>query len=140
MKTISKKEDNQKINKNKEVNIYIFCKNKQIKEYYVNASRKFNIEDETYVIKEKCCYLRQFEDGFKLVSFYVEGNPNPFDLRNIEKNKGLNKKELDGYIAGDIFNILIECQEEDRRPMILHLTAFVFVLSFISFILMFFGL
>lgn len=139
MKYISQKEENQKVNKNKEVNIYIFCKNKQIKEYYVNASRKFNIEDETYVIKEKCCYLRKFEDIFKLVSFYVEGNPNPFDLRAVEKNKGLDKYELDKYIAGDIFNILIECQDEDRRPHVLHLTSFVFVLSLISFILIFFG-
>ena len=60
---------------------FLLSKNNLVKEYVVLASRKFNIGDETYVIKKDCCCPR-FKDGkVEIVSYYTEGNPNPFNIK-----------------------------------------------------------
>lgn len=122
----------------KALHVYIMCNNNQVKEYDVIASRKFNIGDETYVIKEKCCYLKKIGDVIKEVAYYFETNPNPFNLKNIAKNYGLNEKELDKYIGGDLHHILMECQNQDRSKYIFPATCFVFALGVITFISNFF--
>lgn len=122
-----------KTQKTRSVYIYILCNN-QLMEYRVNASRKFNIDDETYVIKPRCCYFKQIHGVYELVSYYVEGNPNPFKLDNTNGNKGLTEDELDSYISGDMFNILIECQEEDKKKYILQLVAITTTIAIIQFI------
>ena len=114
--------------------VYMLCKNKLIKDYIVMASRKFNIGDETYVIKKECCYPR-IQDGYpEIVAYYVEGNPNPFDLKNIEKNNGLKSGELENYIAGDVFNIIMECRKKDKTRYILGFAVLTFLLGLINFI------
>jgi len=114
--------------------VYLLSKNNLIKEYVVLASRKFNIADETYVIKKECCYPKFRDNKVEIVSYYVEGNPNPFDLRSVEKNVGLIAKELDNYIAGDIFNIIMECRKQDKTKYILGLTVFITALGILNFI------
>ena len=122
-----------KTQKTRSIYIYILCNN-QLMEYRVNASRKFNVGDETYVIKSKCCYFKKIHGVYELVSYYVEGNPNPFKLDNTGGNVGLTEDELDGYISGDMFNILIECQEEDKKKYILQLVGVTCGIAIIQFI------
>lgn len=143
MKKLLKKEKKEKLEKTKttsvkktqktrSIYIYILCNN-QLMEYRVKASRKFNVDDETYVIKSNCCYFKKIHGVYELVSYYVEGNPNPFKLDNTEENTGLTENELDSYISGDMFNILIECQEEDKKRYILQLVAITTVIAIIQF-------
>ena len=121
-------------NKLKEVRVYIICNNRQIKQFDVNASRKFNIKDETYVIKESRCYLKKFENEYKEVSFYIEGNPNPLKLEPNYVNEGLTQTELDGFIGADLFNILVECQEADRSRYIFQMVILTFGFGFLTFL------
>ena len=121
-----------KTQKTRSIYVYILCNN-QLMEYRVNASRKFNVDDETYVIKAKCCYFKKIHNVYELVSYYVEGNPNPFKLDDTKGNTGLTVEELDSYISGDMFNILIECQEEDKKKYILQLVAITTVIAIIQF-------
>lgn len=122
-----------KTQKTRSIYVYILCNN-QLMEYRVNATRKFNVDDETYVIKPDCCYFKQIHGVYELVSYYVEGNPNPFKLDNASGNKGLTKEELDSYISGDMFNILIECQEEDKKKYMMQLVAVTTGIAIIQFI------
>ena len=122
-----------KTQKTRSIYVYILCNN-QLMEYRVNATRKFNVDDETYVIKPDCCYFKQIHGVYELVSYYVEGNPNPFRLNNANGNIGLTEKELDGYISGDMFNILIECQEEDKKKYMLQLVAVTTGIAIVQFI------
>jgi len=122
-----------KTQKTRSIYVYILCNN-QLTEYRVNASRKFNVDDETYVIKSMCCYFKQVHGVYELVSYYVEGNPNPFKLDDTNGNTGLTEDELDSYISGDMFNILIECQEEDKKKYIMQLVAITTVIAIIQFI------
>lgn len=124
-----------KVRKQNPLDITILCKNKQIKKFSVMASKKFVVNDETYVIKKNCCYLKQTNEGYKESLVYFEGNPNPFNLHKLGKNKGLTEREIESYIAGDLFNILIECQMMDKSKYIIHLCLGVFILSFIQFII-----
>jgi len=129
---------NKVTNKTRHMIAYILCKNNQIKEYHTDATRKFNLEDETYVVKGSCCYRKKINGIYEQVSYYVQGNPNPFDLRKIEKNVGLSCEELDSFIDADLFNILIECQQNDKSKYVLGLVVLIFVLNFVNFISMFF--
>lgn len=122
-----------KTQKTRSIYVYILCNN-QLMEYRVNATRKFNVDDETYVIKPDCCYFKQIHSVYELVSYYVEGNPNPFRLDNTNGNTGLTENELDGYISGDMFNILIECQEENKKKYILQLVAVTTGIAIIQFV------
>jgi len=125
-----KQRKNKKESKTRPLTAYILCKNKQIKEYSANVTRKFNLNDETYVVKGKCCYIKKINGQWRQFSLYIEGNPNPFNLNKIEENEGLTNKELDSYIAGDLFNILIECQMMDKRRYVIALTTFSFIICF----------
>ena len=122
-----------KTGKTRSIYAYILCNN-QLMEYRVNATRKFNVGDETYVIKAKCCYFKKVNKIFELVTYYVEGNPNPFSLDNVDGNVGLTEKELDNYIGGDLFNILVECQEEDKKRYIIQLVSATLVIAIIQFL------
>lgn len=130
--------DYQKTNKPKPLTVYIICKNKQKKEYDIFATRKFNIDDETYVIKEKCCYLKKMENNVKEFSLYNQGNPNPIELKEKFKNMGLTSNELDSYIAGDIFNIIAECQQNDRSKYVLGIAITLLAFAVINFVSGFF--
>lgn len=131
MKKSIKKE--KKTNKSRNMIAYILC-NKQLKEFRINATRKFNVNDETYVIKSDCCYFKRVDGILEMISFYVEGNPNPFKLEDYNNNIGLTDVELDRYIGGDMFNILIECQEQDKRKYVINLVVVCFVLTLIQFL------
>lgn len=135
-----KQKPKQKVNKTRNLIAYIVGKNHQIKEFHTDATRKFNINDETYVIKGNCCYFKEINGQLEQIAFYIEGNPNPFDMKTLQKNTGLTSDELENYIGGDIFNILIECQSEDRSKYIIQLVVVVFVLALIQFAMTFFGM
>lgn len=138
-KTTEKKEFTyQKTSKSKPLTVFIICKNTTIKEYDIFATRKFNLQDETYVVKEKCCYQKNIDGEIKLVSYYNQGNPNPIKLKKGFKNIGLTSNELDSYISADIFNIIAECQQNDRSKYILGIVGILFIFAFINFMSTFF--
>ncbi|MCJ7572345.1 MAG: hypothetical protein MUO82_10815 [Candidatus Thermoplasmatota archaeon] len=123
------------MSKNKKENYltaFIFCRNKTINEYIIVATRKFIVNDETYIIKDNCTYKKIVNKQIKLVAYYSEGNPNPYNLKSIEKNVGLTTEELDNITAGDIYNILIECQNTGKQKYIFHIVVFVLILSIFS--------
>lgn len=115
--------------------VFILCKNKLVKEYIVTASRKFNIGDETYIIKKDCTYPRCYHNMIQLVSYYTEGNPNPYNLREVEKNIGLNSTELNHAIEGDVNNIIVNCQRKDRTKHIFTLSAMILGIGILQFII-----
>ncbi len=122
------------MSKLRNLHIYILCKNKQIKDFYTNASRKFNVNDETYTIKKDCCYLKKHGKKFEQTAFYLETNPNPVKLSKNTHNIGLTHQELDHFISADLFNILIECQDTDKRKYILPISVIMLIFGFIEFI------
>lgn len=117
---------------------YIFNRNKTISEYIVQATKKFIVNDETYVIKDNCTYKKVIDKKLKLVSYYSEGNPNPYNLKTLERNTGLTEKEIDSLIAGDIYNILIECQNTSKQKYILGIAFFLLFLGIFTAITNFF--
>jgi hypothetical protein len=117
---------------------YIFNRNKTISEYIILATKKFIVNDETYVIKDNCTYKKIINGKIKLVSYYSEGNPNPYNLKSIAKNTGLTSDELDSLIAGDIYNILIECQDNSKQRYVFNIAVFVLILNVFNLIMTFF--
>lgn len=134
-----KKDNTKNTNKTRQLQIYIMCKSNQIKQFNSNATRKFVIGDETYVIKGNCCYFKKINGVLELVSFYNEGNPNPIDIYNKDNNDGLEENELGAYLDADLFKILDECQKNDRTkyilPLVLFSTVFCIIQLIISFLL-----
>jgi len=128
-------DEKKKTNKNKRIRANIICKSGQVVQFDVNATKKFVYNDECYVIKKDCVVFKVDKTGFVTPNiFYYQGNPKPFKPGCVV-NYGLSENELEEYISGDLFNILIECQKNDKSVYIFPLTVFVFVLSFIQFIL-----
>lgn len=123
-----------KENKLNDLTVYIICKNTQIKKYSVNASRKFTIKDETYCIMNERCYKMIKDNKIHLFSVYLETNPKPCDLSNVEIiNKGLGEMELDNLIAGDLYNILMECQRNTKNKYIFPICIACLVISIVEF-------
>lgn len=117
---------------------YIFNRNKTISEYVVVATKKFVVNDETYVIKDSCTYKKIIGDVLKLVAFYSEGNPNPYNLKSVKDNTGLTENELDDIIAGDIYNILIECQNESKQKYVYSISVLVLLMALFYLVMSFF--
>jgi len=117
---------------------YIFNRNKTISTFIVTATKKFVINDETYIIKDSCTYKKIINNEIKLIAFYSESNPNPYNIKTIEKNFGLTDKELDDIIAGDMYNILLECQNISKQGYILGISIFCLVLNIFNCFILFF--
>ena len=149
--------------------------NRQVIEREVNASRRFKIGDDTYIIKSDCIFLKKIDGFLKAVSIYREGNPNPYNFEIAKENiylqkykvvkdkktgietrmkagktllgkkgepipnTGLPTDELNEIYGGDMFNILIEGQQEDKMSYSLLLIVANLILCITSFIIITFG-
>lgn len=101
---------------------YIIRGNRQVIERQVMASKRFRVDDETYLIKASCIFLKMVDGVMRSVSYYREGNPNPYNF--IDKNKGVGNAELDRIFAEDFFHIVTSLQRDNKMTYILIVALF----------------
>lgn len=91
---------------------YIIKGNRQIIKRDVTASKRFRVDDDTYIVKDECIFYKNIDGKLQSVSYYREGNPNPYTFKSI--NTGLTNEELDRFYAEDFYNIIVDIQPENR--------------------------
>jgi len=101
---------------------YIVKGNRQVIERNIIASKRFRIEDNTYIVKADCILRKNIGGELRGVAYYREGNPNPYNFTSI--NKGLTSSELDKAYSEDFHNILVDMKSDRKTLFIL-----VFVLA-----------
>lgn len=111
---------------------HIFKGNRQVVRRTVIASKRFKVDDETYIIKPECIFLKNVDGYQRPVSYYREGNPNPYDFRKL--NNGLTATELDRLYAEDFYHIITALQPENRMKYVLMVTACTLAMS-IAFVI-----
>ncbi len=100
---------------------HIIKGNRQIVKREVIASKRFRVDEETYLIKPECIFLKNIDGLLRSVSYYREGNPNPYDFKT--ENIGISPKDLDRLFAEDFFHIVTNLQPESRMRYILFVVA-----------------
>lgn len=100
---------------------FIVKGNRQVARREVIASKRFRVDEETYLIKPECIFLKNIDSQLRSISIYREGNPNPYDFRT--ENTGITAKELDRIFAEDFFHIVTDLQPENRMKYILFVCA-----------------
>jgi hypothetical protein len=101
---------------------YIVKGNRQVVRREVIASKRFRVDEETYVIRPECIFLKNIDGVLHSVSYYREGNPNPYDFTHPE-NFGITAQELDRIFAEDFFHIVTNLQPENRMRYVFWLVA-----------------
>lgn len=96
---------------------YIIRGNRQVARREVTATKRFLVDDDTYVIKPQCIFLKNIEGTLQSVSYYRESNPNPYDFK--KENVGLTPNELDRIFAEDFFHIITDLQLESKAIYLL---------------------
>jgi hypothetical protein len=96
---------------------YIIRGNRQVVRREVVATKRFKVDDDTYVIKPQCIFLKNIDGTLQSVSYYREGNPNPYDFK--DENIGLKADELDRIFAEDFFHIITDLQLESKAIYLL---------------------
>jgi len=114
---------------------YIIKGNRQIIKREITASKRFKVEDDTYRVKDDCIFYKNIEGKFQSVSYYREGNPNPYNFKGT--NIGIGSEELDRFFAEDFYNIIVAIQPENRAIYIFIITIFnlILCLMFMTFVL-----
>jgi len=100
---------------------YIVKGNRQVVKREVIASKRFRVDEETYLIKPECIFLKNIDGNMRSVSYYREGNPNPYDFRG--DNKGITADELDRVFSEDFFHIVTNLQPEKKIIYVLVLAV-----------------
>jgi hypothetical protein len=100
---------------------YIIKGNRQVVRREVVASKRFRVDDETYIIRPECIFLKNIDGAIHSISVYREGNPNPYNFQ--EENLGIKSKELDRIFAEDFFHIVTSLQPENRMKFVLLIVA-----------------
>lgn len=101
--------------------------NRQVIKREVNASKRFKVENDTYIVKENCIFWKNIDGFLKSVAYYREGNPNPYSFKD-KANIGLTSDELDDIYSDDFHTIVVELKPQDRSLYVL----FVVILTFCS--------
>lgn len=96
---------------------YIVKGNRQVIRREVVASKRFRVDEETYIIRPECIFLKNVDGVLRSVSYYREGNPNPYNFK--EENLGIKADELDRIFAEDFYHIVTNLQPENRMRYIL---------------------
>lgn len=96
---------------------YIVKGNRQVVKREVIASKRFRVDEETYFIKPDCIFLKNIEGMLKSVSYYKEGNPNPYSFEDV--NEGVTPAELDRVFAEDFYHIVTNLQPMNRMMYVL---------------------
>jgi hypothetical protein len=101
--------------------------NRQVVKREVIASKRFRVDEETYFIKPDCIFLKNIDGVLKSVSYYKEGNPNPYSFEGV--NDGITPAELDRVFAEDFYHIVTNLQPMNRMMYVLVVVVLVFGLS-----------
>jgi len=109
-----------------EFTAYIIKGNRQVATRQVVASKRFLVDGDTYVVKPQCIFLKNVGGSLKSVSYYREGNPNPYDFQ--KKNLGLDNDELDRLFSEDFFHIVTDLQKENKM-------VYLFLIALINMVL-----
>lgn len=96
---------------------YIIRGNRQVVRREVTASKRFKVDEDTYIIKPQCIFLKNINGMLQSVSYYREGNPNPYDFK--KENLGLTPDELDRIFAEDFFSIITDLNLESKAVYLL---------------------
>lgn len=100
---------------------YIVKGNRQIVKREVIASKRFRVDEETYLIKPECIFLKNVNGILRSISYYREGNPNPYGFMEI--NLGVSSNELDRLFAEDFYHIITNLQPKNRMVYLLLLAV-----------------
>jgi len=122
------------VTEEKSFTAYIIRGNRQVIQREVTASKRFRINEETYIIDPECIFRKNIGGHLRSVSYYREGNPKPYDFQ--KTNIGLTPTELDRFYAEDFYNIIVNL-DFDRKilyMLLLTLVNFVLLLVFVIFL------
>ena len=111
---------------------FIVKGNRQVIRREVLASKRFRVDEETYLIKPQCIFLKNVDGQLRSVSYYREGNPNPYDFKT--DNIGISSKELDRIFAEDFFDIITNLQAENRMLYVAVVVIINLVLAILTLI------
>ena len=100
---------------------FIIKGNRQVIRREVIASKRFRVDEETYVIRPECIFLKNVDGILRSVSYYREGNPNPYNFK--DENLGIKADELDRIFAEDFYHIVTNLQPENRMKYVLFVVA-----------------
>ena len=96
---------------------YIVKGNRQIIRRDIIASKRFRVEDNTYLVRDECIFYKNIDGRLRSVSYYRENNPNPYNFKTV--NTGVNVDDFDKFFAEDLFNIINDIEPENRSIYIL---------------------
>lgn len=133
MKKRKKKIDKDEIEEKSFV-AYIIKGNRQVIKREVVASKRFRVEDDTYIVKDSCIFYKNIDGILRSVSYYREGNPNPYNFKQI--NKGLTKEELNEFYEKDFYNILAKIKPFSRVVYIYLMSIGVLISSLLFLVTM----
>lgn len=102
---------------------YIVKGNRQVIKRDISASKRFRVDDNTYIVRDECIFYKNIDGRLRSVSYYRENNPNPYNFKH--DNLGLSKDELDKFFAEDLFHIINDIQPENR-------SIYVFIMTIIN--------
>lgn len=126
MMIMKTKKEKMKEKENHSFTAYIIRGNRQVHEREVKATKRFMVNGETYIIKPSCIFLKMIDNELKSVSYYREGNPNPYDF--ISTNIGISNKNLDRLFAEDFFHIVSNLQVKRKDLYLIVLVVLNFAL------------
>lgn len=106
---------------------YIIKGNRQIVKREVIASKRFRVDEETYLIRPESIFLKNVDGILRSVSYYREGNPNPYTFEG--ENAGIKPEELDRVFAEDFYHIITNLQPKNRM-------VYLFILAILDLILL----
>lgn len=107
-----RKKDKEKEYPERSFTAYVIRGNRQVIKREVNASKRFVISGDTYLIKPKCIFLKRQGDKLESASYYREGNPNPYNF--VKPNVGIDAIELERIFSEDFFHIVTNLKIENR--------------------------
>lgn len=113
---------------------YIVKGNRQVIKREVVASKRFKVEDDTYIVKDSCIFYKNIDGVLRSVSYYREGNPNPYSFKEI--NKGLTDKELNDFYEKDFYTILAKIKPFSRTVYIYLMSIGVLISSLLFLVTM----
>jgi len=115
---------------------HIMRGNKQCMRVHVRASKRFTVNNNTYIIKRDCIFTKIIDNKIESVAYYSEGNPNPHNFKT--KNDGLTYEEFNVIYGEDLYNILVSLLKNNKLFYLILLYIFVLIFSIITLISVFF--
>lgn len=119
---------------------YIVKGNRQVIKREIIASKRFRVEDDTYIVKDECIFYKNIDGVLRSVSYYREGNPNPYNFKDV--NKGIlesdENNELDEFYRKDFYNIIAKIKPFSKVIYIFLLSIFNLICALLFLVTMIF--